>query len=80
MPYARALALIHMKSANSIRLDRTAFSVSSIENAKRGSRTFWRDKTPYERLEAIEITRQMLYGYDPDTLRLRRVFEILERE
>jgi len=68
-----------VKSAKSTRLDRTAFSVVSIDEAQEASRAYWRDKTPYERLEALEITRQMLYGYDPATLRLQRVFELVER-
>jgi hypothetical protein len=40
---------------------------------------FWLRKTPLERLEAIELMRQILYDYDPTTERLQRVFAIAER-
>lgn len=29
-------------------------------------------------MEAIEVMRQIIYGYDPATTRLERVFEIIE--
>jgi hypothetical protein len=28
-------------------------------------RTGWHDKTPLERLAALEFMRQVMYGYDP---------------
>lgn len=36
-------------------------------------------KTPVERMAALEMLRQMNYGYDPATARLPRSFEILQR-
>ena len=62
------------------RLDRTAFSVVSTAEHEAESRTYWRDKTPYERLVALEITRRILYGHAATTARLQRVFEIVERK
>lgn len=62
------------------RIDRTAFSiVSSHEEAEAEDRAFWLSKTPHERLAGIELTRQVLYGYDPATARLQRVLEITRR-
>jgi hypothetical protein len=37
-------------------------------------------KSPQERMAALELMRQILYGYDPATTRLQRVFEIAELE
>jgi hypothetical protein len=60
------------------RLDKTAFSVASLtdESDEKG---YWLSKSPYERLRALELMRQIIYGYDPSTERLQKVFEIAER-
>jgi len=60
-----------------IRMDKTAFSVSSVD-AESDEKQYWLSKTPAERLCGVEIMRQMLYGYDPSTARLQRVFETAE--
>lgn len=60
-------------------VDRTVFEVVSIEDADRIDREFWLSKTPEERLQAMEIMRQITYNYDP-TERLQRVFEIAQLE
>ena len=60
-----------------IRLDKTAFStgdMSDIEEEKQ----FWFSKTPKERINAVEIMRQIIYGYDPSTTKFQRFFEIAE--
>ena len=41
---------------------------------------YWLSKTPQERLEALELLRQTMYGYDPATARLQRVLDVTERE
>lgn len=41
---------------------------------------YWLSKTPQERLEALELLRQTMYGYDPATARLQRVLDFTERE
>ena len=61
------------------KLDRTAFSVVSLEEADEDEMAYWLSKTPYERLDALETLRQIFYGYDPTTARLQRVLEITER-
>jgi hypothetical protein len=61
------------------RLDKTVFSVVSLEEADDDEVKFWLSKTPYERLDALETLRQIFYGYDPNTTRLQRLFEIAER-
>ena len=60
-----------------LRIDRKVFSVvlmSEIEN----DLTYWLSKTPEERIEAVEFLRQLIFGYDPATERLQRVFETAE--
>ena len=61
-----------------LRMDKTAFSIGSLEE-QGDDRKYWASKTPAERLEALEIMRQIMYGYDPTTTRLQRVFTIAER-
>jgi hypothetical protein len=61
------------------RLDRTAFSIISLDEADHDEMEYWLSKTPHERLEALETLREIFYGYDPTTTRLQRVLEITER-
>ena len=42
-------------------------------------KSYWLSRTPYERLEALELIRQIIYGYNPSATRLQRVFEIAQR-
>ena len=56
-------------------MDRTALSVVSTKTPS-DAKEFWRTKTMVERLEALELTRQVLNAYDPDTTRLQRVLEV----
>jgi hypothetical protein len=62
----------------STRLDKSAFSVVSFVEAVDDDRKFWKSKTPGERLAALELLRQIHYGYDPATTRLQRVLEVIE--
>ena len=66
-----------MNAVDSARLDRSAFEVGSITD-DREEIEYWRAKSPEERMEALELLRQMIYGYDPATSRLQRVFEVVE--
>ena len=61
------------------KLDKTAFSVTSLEKNDEDEKAYWLSKTPCERLDAVETMRQIVYGYDPTTTRLQRVFEITQR-
>jgi hypothetical protein len=63
----------------SLEIDRTAFSVISLQEQQQEENRYWRSKTPHERLQAVETMRQILYGYDPASTRLQRVFEVAER-
>ena len=68
-----------MDENNFPRLDKTVFSIVSLEDADNDEVEFWLSKTPYERLDALETLRQIFYGYNPTTTRLQRIFEIAER-
>jgi len=60
------------------KMDKSAFSVVDLDGDPGGDRDYWRTKTPQERLLALELLRQIHYGYDPTTERLQRVFEVVE--
>jgi len=62
---------------NPYKMDKTAFSVTTLFE-KSADKEYWKFKTPQERMEALELMRQINYGYDPTTARLRRVLEIVE--
>ena len=59
-------------------VDRRVFSVTSFAEAEQADRTYWRSRTPEQRLEALELSRQIAYGYDPTTRGLSRFFEVAE--
>ena len=55
-----------------IKVDRSRLYIfSSFEEAEEAERKYWHLKTPEERLEAVELMRQLAYRYDdPETRRL----------
>ena len=55
-------------------MDKKVFKVTSIRD--NDSREYWKDKTPLERLEALEQLRQIVFDYDPTTTRLQRTLTI----
>ena len=66
---------MRVKKVNEARLDRSAFSVGSISDPS-DEIAYWQSRTPEERLMAVELYRQIVYGYDPATTRLQRILEI----
>ncbi len=60
------------------RVDRTAFQVTTFAEAERADQEYWRSRTPDERLAALELSRQITYGYDPTARGLSRFFEVVE--
>jgi len=60
---------------DSVRVDRSEFRVDRL-GSDSGDREYWKSKTPQERMEYLELLRQINYGYDPATARLQRVFEV----
>lgn len=60
------------------RMDFSAFEVCSLDEAEAKTLAYWRSRSPEERLEALELSRQIAYGYDPTARRLSRFFEVAE--
>ena len=59
------------------KLDRSVLETARL-TSRPNDRQYWLSKTPGERFEALEILRQIAYGYDPATERLQRVFEVVK--
>jgi hypothetical protein len=68
-----------MSLVNEIRLDRSAFSAAWLADPGAAKR-FWTTRSVEERLAAMELMRQIAYGYDPATTRLQRVLSVTQRE
>lgn len=64
-----------MNAIDSIKMDKSVFSVGSLTDES-DEKEFWLSKTPEERLEAMELLRQLNYGYDPASARLQRIFTV----
>ena len=66
------------KLLDQAKVDRTAFCVMSLKEADAADEAYWKARTPDERLEALELSRQITYGYDPTTRGLSRFFEVVK--
>lgn len=66
-----------MNLIDSLRMDKTAFSVTTFSKQAEEEKRYWLSKTPYERLQAIKVMRQITYGYDPSTIRLSEFLQLL---
>ena len=66
------------KLLDKAKVDRRAFSVVAITEADKLDDEYWRSRTPDERFEALELSRQITYGYDPTTRGLSRFFEVVK--
>lgn len=62
---------------NRIKLDKKTFEICDLKDVK-SDLNYWLAKTPEERISAIEIMREINYGYNPAIDRLQRFFEIAE--
>ena len=68
-----------MRAIDAFKMDKEKFSVqSSFEEADAADKAYWHSKTPQERMAALELMRQINYGYDPTTERLQRILEVVE--
>ena len=68
-----------MRAIDGFKVDKGTLSVlSSFKEADAADKAYWHSKSPQERMEALELMRQINYGYDPTTERLQRVLEIAE--
>lgn len=58
-------------------LNKSVLQISSLFEPS-DEKQYWFNQSPTARLQALELTRQIVYGYDPFSSRLQRVFEIAE--
>jgi hypothetical protein len=63
----------------SARLDRSVVEITTLAD-QGDDGLYWADKTVEERMAALELMRQIVYGYDPATERLQRSFEVFKCE
>ncbi len=66
-----------MNAINNFKIDKNVLSVVSLSDES-DEKEYWHAKTPQERLAAVELMRQINYGYDPTTTRLQRVLEVAQ--
>ena len=59
------------------RLNKKFFSVINLDE-NQNDLSFWLNKTPQDRIAAIEMMRRINYGNNVSTARLQRVFEVAE--
>jgi len=64
-----------MVKVRDIKVDRTAFSVTSLKETD--EKQFWQSKSPLERLEEVELNRKIVFGYDTAP-RLQRLLEVVK--
>ncbi len=64
--------------AEMLKIDRSAVKITAIDETD--EKEFWLARPPEERLAALELLRQIAYGYEPNSIRLQRIFEITERK
>jgi hypothetical protein len=67
-----------MQVVDRIKINRNVINITSISESD--EKEYWLAQTPEKRLEAIEMMRQVAYGYDENSARLQRVLEIAERK
>ena len=66
-----------MKQATN-RLDKSHLVKTSL--TENDEIAYWHSKTPEERLERLEVNRELVYGYGNNPPRLQRFLEVVEQE
>lgn len=77
LQYGRIESMDNLLST--MRMDRSLYRVRSLDE-EGDDREYWHSQTPEQRLLAAELMRQIVYGYDPATERLQRVFRVVSLE
>ena len=73
----RGACMKTMRAIDTFKMDKQTLTVTSLFEES-DEKEYWLSKTPQERLEALELMRQINYGYNPITDRLQRVLEVAE--
>ncbi len=63
--------------ADKLKVDRTFVRVTELNESDENQ--YWWSRTPQERLDAIEINRQVVYGYHANPPRFQRLLEVARR-
>ena len=65
---------------NDMPMDRSVIRVMTLEEAEEdySDIDYWLAQPPAKRLEALELLRQIAYGYDPDTAIISGPVRIIE--
>jgi len=63
---------------STMQMDKTRLLVTALDDDA-DERAYWLSQSSQKRLLALEQMRQIIYGYDPSTIRLQRVLTITER-
>ena len=58
-------------------LNKQTLSVASLMD-ENDEKIYWLSQTPTQRLDALELMRKIVYGYDPLTTRLQRILTVTE--
>jgi len=61
------------------KMDKTKLTVATLAEPS-DENDYWRGQTPEARLEALELMRQVMYGYDPSAARVERVLIVVRLE
>ena len=77
LPFLQRVWYAHFMRFKNIRLDKSCFEISNLND--KDSKNGWITKTHAERIEGLEILRQIWHPYDPDTARLSRIYTIIKR-
>ena len=67
-----------MNTQNSNRINKSIVTVVLLLEPS-DDKDFWLSKTPSERLQFVEILRQLNYGQYQSTARLQRILTVTER-
>jgi hypothetical protein len=57
-------------------MDKKIFQITSVHEGN--GRDYWKQKSYSERLEALELLRRIIFGYDPSATRLQRTLTITQ--
>ncbi len=57
-------------------MDKKTLKITSLHESS--DHNYWRGKSYLKRIEALEKLRRIVFGYDPSTERLQRIFTIAQ--
>ncbi|MBI2000203.1 MAG: hypothetical protein HYT85_09565 [candidate division NC10 bacterium] len=60
-----------------LKLDKTTLTVASLTDQP-DDKAYWHARSPYDRVRAVEVLRQLNYGHSQSTARLQRVLEVTQ--